>query len=513
MQSRTSIYLTFLLLLLVTLTATAEDVIQTRGCRRGNMPSIAAFTRQSPAMLQQSGAESVNPYIGRRHQLVILAAFSDKAFPDDSLTTLQKWDKIFNQEGFCESPYVGSIHDYFYDQSYGQFQLSFDLQYITLGKCSRYASTATDDNNSQFLVNDIVDSLLKRDIIWSNYDWAADGNISQLIVIFAGKGLNDGGDSNSIWPHQWWLSFHDKKGEEGVKCSARTVNYEEKKYTIDAYCAVQSEGGVYNPFGTICHEYSHCFGLPDFYNGYTSFVFGWDLMDYGNYGGGGYCPTGYSAHERMLMGWLTPTQLTEMTQIVDMYPLHLKDEAYIIFNDACENEFYIIENRQKQLWDSELPNSGIVVFHINFDNEMWKFGIANSLSKQRYIIMPANNKSYSYYSKLTSSNAMWAYPYEENNQLTNTSSPAATLWELNSDSTYYMNKSITDISISDSLASFNFKPTSTGISTIRRQKPRTDGIWYNLSGQRMTPIGNESYSSFRLKKGIYISNGKKYVRY
>ena len=70
------------------------------------------------------------------------------------------------------------------DQSYGKFNLTFDLEYIQVsGNAERYASNAYDDENSQFLVDDIVDELKKRDIDWAKYDWNDDGYINQLLPL------------------------------------------------------------------------------------------------------------------------------------------------------------------------------------------------------------------------------------------------------------------------------------------------------------------------------------------
>ncbi len=499
-----------LLLLLVSLTVAAEDSIQNRGCRRGKMPLREIVNRQAQHMLWHRRASVGNPYIGDCRQLVVLAAFSDRPFADDSLITLHKWDQIFNQEAFNVPPYVGSVHDYFFDQSYGQLRLTFDLQYITLGNAKRYASTQSDDENSQFLVNDIVDSLLHRSINWDDYDWSDDGTVNQLLIIYAGQGMNDGGGSNTIWPHQWWLSKHLKQDKTEEFCEPRTFSFDEKDYTVDCYCAVQSEGGAYNPFGTLCHEYSHCFGLPDFYYGSSSFLYGWDIMDFGNYNGGGYCPAAYSAHERMYLGWLTPKPLTDATKVTDMSPLHLKDEAYIVYNDSYPDEFYLIENRQQQLWDTNLPSSGIVISHVNFDSDIWLYDMPNKPSEQHYLIVPANNKSYSDYSKYSWNDALWTYPYEDNDRLTNTSSPAALLWNANTDGTKLMNKSIIDMAVADGLASFNFDPTPTAIQTIRQYTYESDEVWYNLSGLRIAaPASSLSHS----RKGFFIRNGKKYVLY
>ena len=442
--------LTFLLLT-VTLTATAQQETLQLGCRRGTPRSEQSKLLRAVQQRKPGG----DFYTGERHQLTVLVAFNDLNFEGDETATLEKWGGIMNTENYNVEPYVGSVHDYFYAQSYGQFNLTFDLQYIQLANGrERYASNSSDDENSQFLVNDIMDILLERDIDWSLYDWNGDGFVNQLLIVFAGKGMNDGGDSNSIWAHQWWLSEHKNlstKDNDEDYCEPRSVTYNDKTYTVDAYCAVPELGGK-GTFGTMCHEFSHCFGLPDFYNGSIKYVGKWDLMDYGNYNGNGYVPCNYSAHERWLMGWLTPEELSVGTAVDGMPALSDKAKAYLIRNDGYENEYYIVENRQQSGWDAQLPGSGIVIFHIDYDPDLWVStkAMTNTYSNKHYTIIPANNNSQ------VSEASGWAYPYEDNNELTNSSTPEATLIHENSDGTLYMNKSITDMAITDGLASFVF---------------------------------------------------------
>ena len=185
----------------------------------------------------------------------------------------------------------------------------------------------------------------------------------------------------------------------------------------------------------------------------------WDLMDYGNYNGDGYLPPGYSAHERWLMGWLIPIVLDETTTITDMPALAEEGRAYLIRNDGCENEYYIVENRQPMGWDAGLPSSGILVFHIEFEPSIWTSTkvAPNSSSRKRYELFHANNKTSAY------QRADWPYPYQENNALTNTSSPAATLNNENSDGTKLMSKPITNMAVNNGLASFDFTVTTTGL--------------------------------------------------
>ena len=449
----------YLLLSLFSMTAIAQERLSPQGGRRGT---------PCPHHITRRGIENRTPggdfYHGERHQLTVLAAFSDRPFAGDEAATLKQWDKIFNTEGLTEAPFKGSVHDYFLAQSYGDFSVIFDLVYVQVADAKRYASTDEDDENSQYLVQDIMDILGQNpDIDWDKYDWNGDGLINQLLIIYAGHGMADCYDPDLIWPHQWWMSYHLKDGQKDVYCDPIPVSAGGKDYLVDSYCALNelTNENDYGSFGTICHEYTHCFGFPDFYNGSTAYLYGWDLMCSGNYNGGGYVPAGYSAHERWLMGWLTPIELKETTSIADMPALADEGTAYLIRNDGYENEYYIVENRQPTKWDASLPGSGITVFHIDYDPAIWagtSDDYANSSERQHCVLFHANNK--------TKPVTGWAYPYQKNNSLTNSSKPAATLFNVNKDGTKLMSKPIANMTVTGGLASFEFDATATGVNKV-----------------------------------------------
>ena len=469
----------FLLLLLFTMTAAAQDAMIRRGCRVGTPRPEGMVLRRGAqtGVTKRTGGDF---YHGKRHQLTVMAEFNDRAFKDDEVATLAQWNKIFNAENLTEAPFKGSVHDYFYAQSYGDFDLTFDLVYVKVkGDAEKYASTQADDENSRFLVQDIMEVLKTRYIDWSLYDLNGDGFVNQLLIVYAGQGMNDYNkeeykDKALIWPHQWWMSDHFQDGHQEPYCDPVPVIYGGKEYKVDCYCALAelTKNNDYGSFGTICHEYTHCFGFPDFYNGSKTFVGYWELMDSGNYNGNGYCPAGYSAHERWLMGWLTPTELATTTTVTNMPALSDEPQAYLIRNDGFQDEYYIVENRQQTGWDTSIPGNGVIVFHIEFDPALWVSvkDYVNKTSRQCYVIFPANNQS----STISSNSKNWAYPYLSNDSLTNTSKPAAILNKPNIDGTKLMNKAVRDMAVSGGRASFRFTiDQTTGIVEHRTSQSST----------------------------------------
>lgn len=212
------------------------------------------------------------------------------------------------------------------------------------------------------------------------------------------------------------------------------------------------------------------------------------------------------------MGWLTPVELVDAAAVTEVAALEDEPKAWLIRNDGAENEYYIIENRQQKGWDKQLPGSGILVSHVDYDKAVWEFSAPNSSSKKRYSIFPANNKA------RTWSASGWAYPYivtdyegnatVANDCLTDTSAPAATLNNPNADGEYLMSKPITQMAVdADGLASFVFlddvATTVSGLPEGRNnsQLSALKSHWYTLDGRRL--------SGKPATKGLYIYNGNK----
>ena len=146
--------LCLMLLLTVSLSSVAEDSIRVRSCRRGTPRPQHLMSRRGTlgGQPKQAGGDF---YRGDRQQLTVLVAFNDRVFIGDEAATIQQWDKILNAENLTEEPFKGSVHDYFLAQSYGDFNVTFDLQYVVLSEnCNKYRSwdkgygDADDDDGS-----------------------------------------------------------------------------------------------------------------------------------------------------------------------------------------------------------------------------------------------------------------------------------------------------------------------------------------------------------------------------
>lgn len=471
------------------------DEVATR--RRSAVRRAQAQGRQK-RMLRK--AQASNAFQGTKKGLIILVQFTDSKFKSGH--DLALYERIANEVNYSDNHFRGSIKDYFKAQSHGQFELDFDVA----GICQlQHPYAYYGKNNSQ--KEDVkAGQMVAEACLWahehginfSKYDWNGDGEVDQVFVLYAGHGEASYKDANTVWPHMFYLSASDY----GKPLSLDGV-------TVDTYaCSSELNGdGNLDGIGTFCHEFSHCMGFPDLYD--TSYA-GWfgmgdfDLMCSGSYNGDSKCPAGYSAYEKAECGWLTLKDMTNIeqeTSIVGVQPMSADGDAYIIKNKGHEDEYYILENRQKTGWDSYLPASGLMITHVDYDADIWDWNMPNTSGKyedangntktndhQRLTIFRAGNSSSDY------GDSSDLYPYRSNNTLTKTSSPAATLYNTNSNGSKYMHVAIKDIAIaSDGTASFTLS------KDVQEENPDTP----------VTPLGSTMlYESFNKCTGTGGNDSK-----
>ena len=395
-------------------------------------------------------------YEGIKKGIIILVEYKDVTFAEDHDQAL--FTRIANEENFSDGDFVGSVSDYFKAQSGGRFELDFDVVGpVTLANKMSYYGGNDRQGNDKHPEEMVVEACNAVDDIvnFADYDWDGDGEVDQVFVLYAGLGEAAGGEEDTVWPHEWMLSEVNKTFKlDGVTINTYACSSELTGYDFDWF-GNPTEVGI-DGIGTICHEFSHCLGFPDMYD--TNYRYygmsSWDLMDSGSYNGDGFCPAGYTSYEKMVAGWLQPIELTGDMAVTDMKALSEGGDAYIVYNKGHNEEFYMIENRQLTNWDSALPTNGMLILHVDYDETAWYENTVNNNAQQRCTIIPADGKlkmeyvSGSYY--VDEEDILGdPYPYNGNNQLTNTSNPKASVYHANTDGKKLMNIAITDITQND----------------------------------------------------------------
>ena len=396
----------------------------------------------------------VGSYFGQKKGLIILVNFSDVKFQSSNNNAL--YQRIANEVGFTEGNFKGSMRDYFYAQSGGQFELTFDVVGpVTVSKNQSYYGSNDYNGDDKYPATMVCEACKKADqyVNYADYDWDNDGYVDQVYVVYAGKGEADGGASSTIWPHAWTLAAGKTYGDgEGVlTLDGKMIN----SYACGG--ELNGQTGEVAGIGTMCHEFSHCLGYPDFYD--TDYsggqgMYSWDLMDNGSYNGDGYQPAGYTSYERWMAGWQTPVELLKTRSVTGMKSLQEGGEAYIIYNKDHKDEYYLLENRQKVGWDASLPGKGLLILHVDYNATAWNNNKPNDdPSHQRMTWVPADNK----YTLSASGASTDPFPYGSKNAFNKSTTPAAKFFNKNSDGTYYMDSSVESITQNaDGTISFNF---------------------------------------------------------
>lgn len=420
---------------------------------------------------------------GKKKCLVILANFADTKFKPEH--TLDLYKQIINGENYSDETlgFKGSVRDYFKAQSGGLFEIDFDVVGpVDLPKgYAGYGKNDASGRDQAALVYPMVEDAvnLAKDQVtdWKQYDWDGDGLVEEVFVLYAGHGqAKYPQDPDLVWPHK--SAIDPMTVADGVKVSVYACSSE--------LGATEAIDGI----GAFCHEFSHCMGLKDHYDingrGYgTGF---WDIMCFGCYNGNSFLPAEYNSYEKMFCGWKEPIVLNaEPQKIEGMKALAAGGDTYIFYNDGNENEYYMLENRQKTGWDAALPGEGLIVLHVDYSKGAWEDNQVNyNAARQRMTVIPADNTLGS----TDEDKAGDAWPYQGNNSLTNYSRPACTVYNANTDGTGYMNKYLLNITQNaDGTISFEY----TTKSATKQDKPEgallyetfdncsgiggNDGIW------------------------------------
>ena len=419
-----------------------------------------------PRMPRHVG-EATGDFTGSKKGLIILVQFKDQPFSIDN--PKETYEEIANKEGYRNnSGAVGSVHDYFFKQSNGLFDLTFDVAgpYTTPNALSYYGQNSYGNDNPT-RVRELIRFAITAandDVYYPDYDWDGDGEVDQVFILYAGYAESSGAPSYTIWPHESKL-YSYAMFFDGV-----TINTYACSEELDGDGSDAADPG-YVPqmsgLGTICHEFSHCLGLPDFYDtasnsiGSSGGQYGmgfWDLMDSGCYNYNGWAPSNYSGYERKFCGWSEYRELTDPCKVTGQKSVDAGGETYVIYNPGNHNEYYLLENRYKTGWDKGLEGSGLLIYHVNYIADRWYTNSVNTSGAGNPCMnpVPADN-DLSIYIYNDQGQAIgygdvgdaWPTTIIQpdnkkviNNTLSDTSTPACTLYTPNTDGTYLLHSKI-----------------------------------------------------------------------
>ena len=325
--------------------------------------------------------------------LIILVNYTDRKFDDyvpSNYTPVDFYEAMVNSHDYqgytlpfgTKIEAMGSVRDYYYDNSFHQFDPHFDI----LGPVDvPYACT----DAHQFKCDSIFFAALEAldpEVDFSQYDTDGDGTADMVFFLVAGHGSDvTANDRDYLWPHM--KDFTDSPVLDGVNfrlyaCSTNMTG-EEDEYRIN----YNNVAGI----GTFCHEFSHVLGLPDLYDTDADGSGGvnsrhpmtWSIMASGFRSNNGRNPAGYGLYERYALGFAQPT-LIEGEGTLSVPALEKSNMGYRM-NTANANEFFLIENRQRIKWDKNLAGPGMLIWRVDSTNaDVWENNLVNADPNHMY---------------------------------------------------------------------------------------------------------------------------------
>ena len=399
----------------------------------GEAPSAAKVQARRANARKARKEFGVTPNLAPRG-IVIMVNFTDKSFAAshtrvvfDSLCNAK--DCKVNKSGNTSYPSAGQ---YFLDQSNGVYHPVFDVYGpVTLSYNMKYYGQNDSEGNDLRPAVAVVEAckLLENTVDFTLYDSDNDGKIDFVYMIYAGDGEAAGGSENTIWPHAYSIDEEFEINDTyftSVYSSKNACKVDGKQVNTYA-CSSELSGSDMDGIGTLCHEFSHVMGLPDYYDtnygtNYSSALTpnDWDVMDGGAYNGDGHCPPNYSAWEKYFFGWHTPVNLGNEGQNLTLKANGTEGyQAYQINTNGTQitattaGECYYIENRQLVGWDRGLPHHGLLIWKVNYSQNAWVNNAPNNTANSPlYTLVSASGTKIGTY--LNSSQTAYVYAGDKN---------------------------------------------------------------------------------------------------
>ena len=311
-------------------------------------PSDVLAVGTTLSLVRSAPAAARVPLRGELRVAVVLVEFQDKKIG----VTKKHIEDLFFSTG-RQIP-TGSVREYYEEVTKGLVQVNGEVVGpITLPHPIGFYANGQSGLGDAFpnARTMALDAAQAADPLldFTSFDNDGDGFVDAYVIIHAGRGAEETGNSQDIWSHKWVLpngAIH----VDGTQ--------------IFGYLTVPEDCKL----GVCAHELGHLlFGFPDLYDTDNSSegIGNWCLMAGGSWNGGGDTPSHPSAWCKVQQNWapvITPAGSSQITladvkangEIIHVSPL-----------SGNKTEYFLIENRQQKKFDQGLPGEGLLVWHVD----------------------------------------------------------------------------------------------------------------------------------------------------
>jgi len=319
-----------------------------------------------------------SPLVGKYRGVCLLVRFRPHA-DNDLNHTISFYNNLYNSPTNTES-----FHNYWLEQSYGQFDISVDTYgWFTLPPKASMDFTMTGDPTDDMVAAAI--QAADPTVDFSQYDADHNGIIDFLLLVHA---TPDGlAPLTAPWqyggPFAFSYSLANGIAPQAVSSLATSDG-------VAANSFIQWDESVSTRIGIFSHEFGHAMGLPDLYD--TSWTqtmnFGptgiWSVMGRGIHTEDASAPPGLRAFNvlgqgfpgvpmhldvwcKTLLGWVTPIEVSPGQSLVTLSSIENNAVAYRLHANADPNadEYFLIERRSQTGFDLPLPGQGLIIWHVD----------------------------------------------------------------------------------------------------------------------------------------------------
>ena len=395
---------------------------------------------------------------GNYKLLVILSQFPEGVFMGTNYNarpmtkTPDDFELLLNQIKYTNAAgVVGSMKDYYLETSYNKLDVQCSIvgPYTLPNPAQFYAyepSPGVDSNYVVFARHSLTEAY-NNGVDFSQF--VTTGNtIPSVYMIYAGHDKSNG-CSNCIWAH----------AQQGF-------SYNYQGFLFRAYaCSSEMSGAAGSTMagiGTICHEFGHALGVPDFYD--TNYATGgdydgtgyWDVMASGAHLNNGHTPSTHNPRSKVeTLKWATAHELTT-PQKVTIPVGRVYENAYFKINTPVSGQYFIIENKKKEGFDAYVYGENLLIYRCT---EPYTQQSGNQTSPQRFYPVAANApvavpawgaNAKSQYGNINSSSTPWPGTLNKT-AFTNTTIPGMITWDGQP-----VNKPISNIQVHGDYITFDF---------------------------------------------------------